>query len=189
MKPIYIIGNNMINFSKKNGFTLIELMVAMSLFVLVVGLGFSIYAQLTKVQQTNLRATRVYADSRFWLDRLVDDIQASGIYYDATYPDPTVIPSPELHLRNRAGQLVRYFLADTNADGLVDALSKRVALGPILTLSSPEIRMRRLDFYIDPEAESETSSPKVTIIWQASDLREVKPVIINLQTTISLRNY
>lgn len=162
---------------------------ALSIFSLVLGIGFAMYFSVDRIQKKNLRSNIVYGEARYWMDRLIDEVQSASIYYDPSLPYPATQPVYELHITNKLGQRVRYFLDDTDFDGLYDTLKRQVWINPEETLSSPEIKMTRLAFYIDPFTASSTDSPKVTITLQATDLQKIKPIIVNLQTTAGLRSY
>lgn len=177
---------------KNNGFTLIELLVASSLFVLVVGFGMSLWGSITRIQQANLNSQKVFSDSRFWFERISAEIQGGQIFYDDTpssvfypYPKPTN-PQTELHISTQDGTRVRYYL-DAPSGGLY---KEAVGSGnPPERLSSAEIQVTRFAVYIAPTVYTALQAPHITILWQARDLKASNPQTINLQTTVSLRNY
>ncbi len=181
------------NFTIKQypGFTLIELLVASSLFVLVVGIGMSMWGSITRIQQANLNSQRVFSESRFWLDRIFSDVQSGQIFYDddpysSFYPYPKPInPQTELHIAVKDGKRIRYYI-----DSVSGALYKEiVGIEAPVMLSSPEIKITRFAVYITPVTESATKVPLVTILWSAQDLKISDPQTINIQMSVSLRNY
>jgi len=173
------------------GFTLIELLVASSLFVLVVGIGMSLWGSITRIQQANLNSQKIFSESRFWLDRISAEIQGGQIFYDDNpaslfypYPKPAN-PQTELHIATKDGERIRYYV-----DALSGALYKEViGMSAPEMLSSPEIKITRFAVYITPITESAVKVPLVTILWSAQDLKISDPQMINIQTSVSLRNY
>lgn len=182
----------MTNIKHQTGFTLIEVLVASSLFVLVVGMGMSLWVSITRIQQANLNSQKIFSESRFWFDRLAAEIQGGEIFYDDDplslfYPYPkSPNPQTELHITEKDGTRVRYY-ADLGAGILYKETIGSV--NPPDVLTSPEIKVTRFAVYITPLAENSVDIPRVTIFWQAQDLKSSDPQIINLQTTVALRNY
>ncbi len=174
---------------KNQGLTLIELLVAASLFVLVLGFGMSLWISITRIQRGNIAKQNIYSESRFLINQLKSDIQAGQIAYDDTapYPNPAFPVQTELRIIEKNGQIVRYFLG---ANASVQALKKEVIGSGISdVLSSPGITITRFDVYITPLVKTAGVAPMATIMWQAQDLKQDRPESINLQTTVSLRNY
>ncbi len=177
---------------KNRGFTLIELLVASSLFVLVVGFGMSLWISITRIQRGNIAKQNIYSESRFLINQLKSDIQAGQIAYDTVappYPNPAIPVQTELRILKKNGQIVRYFVGPS---GVVQAFQRQVidaAPPPPDVLSSPSITITRFDVYITPLVKTAGVAPMATIMWQAQDLKQDRPESINLQTTVSLRNY
>lgn len=175
----------------QRGFTLMELMVAVSIFVIVTAMGFSMYMAVNRVQRNNLSSNVIYAESRYWLDLITEEIQSNSVFYDNTlpYPNPTMVPEDELQITNAQGERVRYYLEDSNLDGYTDTLMRQVGSSLGEQLTSPEIKVTRFDVYIDPVVKSDTDVAKVTIVWQAASTRAGTTVVVNLQTTAAVRRY
>ena len=175
---------------KNRGFTLIELLVASSLFVLVVGFGMSLWLSITRIQRGNIAKQNIYSESRFLINQLKSDIQAGQIAYDtvAPYPNSAIPVQTELRVLTKNGQITRYFIA---ANSGVQALEKEVVGSglPPDVLSSSSITITRFDIYITPLVKTDGVAPLVTIVWRAQDLKTDRPESINIQTTVSLRNY
>lgn len=173
----------------KQAFTLIELMVATTVFVMVIGFGLSMYLSINTIQRKTIKANEIYSEARYWLDRLVEEIQTYDVYYDSSLPYPAAAPEDELHLTDEYGERVRYFLADRDGDTRPDTLKRQIGDGAEDVLSSPAVSFNNLAVYIDPLVESEVDSPKVTILLEVSGKGITDDVVMNLQTTTSVRNY
>lgn len=183
--------NNNLGFTRQKerllgGFTLTELLVAASLFIIVLTFGTNIYLSITNTQKSNYSMQKILNDSRFLLDMIAQDIQNNYIDYqpEPAYP-AAVIPEDELRLKMSDGSLVIY---SKELDAGINRLKRSVNGNPT-TLSSAYINITQLDFYIYPLMQNETEVPFVVIVWQAEEVGPTDPVEINLQTAISLRNY
>jgi len=165
------------------GFTLTELLVAASLFVIVLTFGTNIYLSITNVQKSNYSMQKILNDSRFLLDMIANDIQSNYIDYQTIAPIyPTASPEYKLHLKMSNGSYVTY----STESG---ALKRKENENPEVKISSDYINITKLDFYIYPLQQNETEVPFVVIVWQAKEVGPADPAEINLQTAISLRNY
>lgn len=164
------------------GFTLTELLVAASLFVIVLTFGTNIYLSITNVQKSNYSMQKILNDSRFLLDMMANDIQSNYINYQTEgIGYPAASPEDELRLKMSDGSSVAYTLTEGKLD-------KKI--GPNGTLiSSDYINITKLDFYIYPLQQNETEVPFAVIVWQAEEVGPSDPAVINLQTAVSLRNY
>ena len=168
----------------KHGFTLVEILISASIFVLVVTMGFAMYTSITRLEQTTLRSQKIYTESRVWMDFLASEVQARELYYDTGLPYPSATPEDELYLVDADGNITRYFL-----DVPAFALKRQVGAGAIETLSSPQILVTQLDFYITPMTKTAIAIPTVTIVWKAEEPSANNPVVLPLQTTVASRNY
>ena len=179
-----MIGNN----QKNNiGFTLMEIMVSAGLFIIITMAGTGIYISISKVQKANMAGQKVYTESRFLIDMIANDIQSHAInYQQGIYPGA----QPETVLDIIGGDTwVKYWRAIENGQGV---LKQDTSGGVEITLSSSRINITNLQFYIYPEdPEATIAVPLVTIVWRAQEagVNISDPIIVNLQTTVSLRNY
>lgn len=79
-------------FMRKKGFTLIEMMVAMGIFVMFIGILISSY---TDIVRSNIEANdyrMLYSESRRVFDKLSEEIRKGSIYYNT---DPDFPTNPE----------------------------------------------------------------------------------------------
>ena len=164
------------------GFTLTELLVAASLFVIVLTFGTNIYLSITNVQKSNYSMQKILNDSRFLLDMIANDMQSNYIDYQ-TDVYPITSPEDELRLKMSDGSHVIY-----SREPVSGSLKRTVGVNET-TISSAYIDITKLDFYIYPLNQNETEVPFVVIVWQAKEVGPADPAEINLQTAISLRNY
>jgi Tfp pilus assembly protein PilV len=182
----------MIGVKKNNiGFTLMEIMISAGLFVIITVAGTAIYISVSSVQKANVAGQKIYTESRFLINMIANDIQSHAINYQDSAPVyPVRDGKPETVLDIASGDTwIKYWQTTENGQGVLKQDSKQ---GSEITLSSSSINITDLQFYIYPEDPTIiTAVPLVTIVWRAQEAGEdiSDPMIVNLQTTVSLRNY
>jgi Tfp pilus assembly protein PilV len=178
----------MIGVKKNNiGFTLMEIMISAGLFVIITVAGTAIYISVSSVQKANVAGQKIYTESRFLINMIANDIQSHAInYQQGIYP--AMYPENVLDIAS-ADTRVKYWRTQEAGRGVLKQDSSN---GAEITLSSSSINITDLQFYIYPEDPTIiTAVPLVTIVWRAQEAGEdiSDPMIVNLQTTVSLRNY
>ena len=91
--------------SCKKGFTLPELLVAMSIFIVVTGISVTVFAQIVKSQNNILRQQKVQDESRFVMEKIMKELMNGTIdyaqyhndYYSTTYTEYTALPTDDSH--------------------------------------------------------------------------------------------
>lgn len=67
---------------RKLGFTLIEMLIAISIFTIFIGIAFSSYLHITKVQTDANETRSIYSETRYLADLITEDIRLMAIDYD-----------------------------------------------------------------------------------------------------------
>jgi len=146
-----MIGNN-----KKSGFTLLEILVVMGIFLVMTVVVTDIFMMILKSQsQTSIRE-RTLADLRFITETIARQIRTSEIDYQTNLPfnqryigdtdDGIVEWENEIHLIDAASHKISYYL-DFTGGGIL----KTKVDGQENQLSDPaNYTVTRLLFYIDP---------------------------------------
>lgn len=75
----------MVNLLRKNGFTLIEVLVAVSLFAIVGMLTLTVFINITRIQGRLNLENAIYEDARFMLERISREIRNNAIDYEEYY--------------------------------------------------------------------------------------------------------
>lgn len=197
-----------------SGFTLVEVLVAVSIFALVAILLSVIYVAFTKMQTRTQISQQVLNDSQFTLEAITREIRNSEIYEYDPYNSSTCVDVLGadyvncLLLLKEDGQMVAfttttdeallYITPDCNSDySICDwALDDYGSYTELLSTDVNNIRVKDLFFYINPNENPFSSAsvnkhPVVTIrletIYDA--LRSNEQVDHLLQTTIASRVY
>lgn len=163
---------------RRGGFTIIELMVAMGLFITVISVIISLFLQ-------SSRAERVVAKRAAAIDNvaLVVEQIAREVRTGFGFPiiaDPGGRKLSELRFTNYRGQKVVYRARS-------GAIEKSIDDGIIFSvLTSGNVKINRLDFLVMAKSVdgAKNLTPRITIIAKAEGPFESP---FNLQTTISSR--
>jgi prepilin-type N-terminal cleavage/methylation domain-containing protein len=172
-----------------SGFTLLEVIVAATLFLVILVFGTSIFVSISNTQRASAEAQKVFGESRFLVDMLADQIRSASLDYQSGYP--AAQPETRLHLIRTDGTSVRYYLESIlDSDGITRGhLKQQVGTGSAVVLSSLAIDIAKLDFYVHPFVQDGTTIPSVTIVFEAKETGPQDPTTLNLQTTVNVGNY
>lgn len=201
--------------SPNGGFTLIEMMVAMSIFVIFMGVVIQSYLSIINSQREANEYRAVYSEARYIFDKFSDEIRNGVISYDQMgvkdgnflqYPvQKLVLFSPD---QTRAvifqymNEKIGFIEFERMNEGIdtIEEFGGQFEEKDKFILNSDRVKVRELNIYIFPQddpyrAENVVKNnlqyqPKVTLF--ATFSKEVRPgkfLDVNLQTTISSRNY
>ncbi|MFA4936782.1 MAG: prepilin-type N-terminal cleavage/methylation domain-containing protein [Patescibacteria group bacterium] len=189
---------------RRQGFTLMEIVVVMFIFTLASILIAEIFVNVQKAQQ-KIRDTQVaYTDARYLMEVLAREIRSDLIDYSAyggSIPTDPTDEVTELNLVTSQGaKLVFVYNNPCPDDPAIGCITINRDSGGDNVISSPKLSINKLVFYItpltDPFPENVTAStqdiqPQVTIVLMASStnikIEDQKPIY--LQTTITSRAY
>lgn len=100
------------------GFTLLEVLVATSLFASVGLMGTGVYLNLTRGQQQVMSRNLLYDDAQFILDKLSRDIATNGLDYEEYYNQIVLGGKPGMNFGHYASQF--YYNTDKASSGCPD---------------------------------------------------------------------
>lgn len=190
----------------QKGFTLIELIVAVAIFSIVMTLALGALLSMSESDRRAQALKSVINNLNFSLDSMSRTIRTGTTYncdvaglnlsVPLTTPDDCTSPAASsFAFRSAGGQNVAYQLETSNASlcgqatGAVGCITRSVAGGAYAPLTSPEVRVTRLDFYVIG-AESANIQPKVTIIMSGTvSVSGVASSDFTLQTSVTQRLY
>lgn len=180
------------------GFTLIEMLVAMSIFVAFVGILLNSYTSIVRAQRdaNDYRAT--YVEARQVFDILVQEMRDGMVDYQK-YPAGVWGKQQNLYLINKDNTARTHI----TYDGTTVHLDKEFFLSAETKSSdlNSEVEITNFGLYVSPAIDPYDGAnyandrnqfhPKVTIFARfEKNLGATKdPIIIDLQTTISSRVY
>lgn len=199
---------------KKNktgaGFTLVEVVVALSIFAIATVYSISIFVQSNIVQKRTANIQRVMADARYALEVMAREVRMGNIDY--AYANYTrelggslTFPQAELAIRDVLNQPIRFrrFQIEAGRYSLQVCSGQDVCgEGDWLDITPQNLSVVNLAFYIAPEKDPFTwdaaladypadQQPRVTIILETKSLYKDLPTerISHLQTTVTSRKY
>lgn len=172
--------------NKEKGFTLAEMLVAVSVFILIMAATVAIFVSVVRAQRKAQALRAVLDDSRYSLELMARQIRMAKIDYDA-YGGSVTEPQETLYLIDSQG-----------TSHIFSFRSNRLEFdGGVVT--SDNVFLDDLKFYINPEASpytsgSEDEHSRVTIVFSATGKygQSDKPQEeshIDIQTTVSNRVY
>ncbi|MBI4215620.1 MAG: type II secretion system protein [Parcubacteria group bacterium] len=191
-----------------SGFTLIETVVALSVFITVFSTVLNLFLLSSRAQKKAALLDKVYADVRLILGSIAEKMRVASIDYGyLPYGDTIAVPQGVLALRGLDGESIIFAVKDESAPGVCpDAISS-----PCLALSldggtswtsltSREIKVEDVRFYIRPSKDPykfegvaylSNIQPSVTVSLSLRSA-SLEPNIQNLvmaQTTVVSREY
>lgn len=166
--------SNQWNVSREDGFTLVELMIAMTVFLVVVTITSSLFLLALRGQVRIVENQNILDNLRFGTEKIARAARISEILNaDGPATSTLQLDHPDLGP-------VTYTLASNRIQETVG--------GDTIFLTAESIIISRLSFIVSRPANTQ---PRVTIIIQAdsADVRPEARTPIDLQTTVSSRNF
>jgi len=169
--------------NNQRGFTLMELIVAMAVFLIVVGLSSGIFIQTLKSQRTIANISEAMNNSTLALEQIAREIRTGFDFRGDGDVD-------QLEFRNGLGKYVTYALDEQGEEGGVIGRCTSFQSGvcnlgnpdsDFSPITSPDVVVRDLRFIVRNEAGY---PPLVTI---AADIEIDSGTILTMQTSISSR--
>ena len=197
-------------FLKNSGFTLIEVLVAVSLFMVCVTVICQVFVIISQSQRVIKAQQRLQSDTRIILSHILEQVRLGSIDYQAdVYSEQLTNPSPVLVIRDINDQVVIY---RQSSDIYTDTVCPDARSTPCLEVSvdnglswdsitSHGVKLNDLRFYIMPDQDpfriaqgddyQSNQQPNVTIAGQlmASNLTNLKKNTLDFQTSVSTRLY
>lgn len=191
-----------------NGFTLLEMVVAVSIFSIAVLVLMQIFLATAKSQQKSSAILRVQAEARYAMEVISRQIRSGYLDYDY-YAGPLVLVDSDsngisdavanLALRDLNNDQIIFSRSNENCPVDVDNCIKMNFAGVIQNLSGKGLEIENLEFYISPITDpfipdfdpATGSQPKVTIAMAIKSIgsRPEQIATVFLQTTVSSRYY
>ena len=177
-----------------NGFTLIEIVVAMMIFVLLIGSLFSIFVQALQGQKKTLATQEVLDQTSYVMDYMGRAIRmakkdtsgsciGANLNYIATNSrilDGQTFQGPGIKFLNYEGVCQEFF----RDDGDFKIKESKNAASPV-DLTSANMNINNLNIIISGETQNDAVQPEVTLFLGIEGKDQSK---IKIQTTISQRN-
>ena len=166
---------------KQSGFTIIELVIVISLAAGVFGVASGVFVQAIKMQRRAFFIQRVQETLGFALESMAREIRVSTLTTANT--NCPASPSQTLSISHPLNGNINYFLSGTD-------LHRRLSGAGIDTiLNSAGTKIDRLGFCVSGNTVGDQTQPRVTILLTISNgsANPDNNISINIQTTVSQR--
>lgn len=191
------------------GFSLMELLVVMSIFSTVVLIASDVFLISTRTQRKIYAFERAQGDARYTMEAITREVRSGEIDYAyyATRNPALGSPDSELALLQSDLTPIRFKLSDTSTqnlcpDGIGPCLLVTVGSGTAQAVTPKNVIVRTAKFYIQPLADptildaatglySSNIQPRVTIVLtlQSKAVDTAEQSTVYLQTTATSRAY
>ena len=128
------------------GFTLVELLVSMSIFVTIGVLTLGIFTQSLRSQRKSLVKAQIQRESQLIMETMTKKIRTSIVDYDE-YVGPINNPASTLYLRDANNDSVAFRKSQNNA------LEVSFNGGSFKQFTAQSVLITNLDFFIEPVAD------------------------------------
>lgn len=186
----------------KRGFTLIELMIAMSIFIVFTGILINSYTAIVRSQHEANEYRILYTEARKVFDVISEDLRNSVVDYcmlPLTTGEDMYLVSKDAMTKSH----IQYLPSDLKVRIAQEKLQKpgeSVSFSNYLDLNSQEIEVKDFNIYVTPgldpydqdnfEFEHTRFHPKVTVYALfEKQAKAGEPLSLDFQTTISSRVY
>ncbi|MFA5947954.1 MAG: type II secretion system protein [Candidatus Gracilibacteria bacterium] len=184
--------------NKESGFTLIELIIAMSIFVMFIGILMSSYTNIITSQRDANMYRHIYSDARSIFEKITDDARNCAIdYADEDFKNDfegkrlaLICPSGDKISISSVGENLEYKVNDKEAFALNSdkiTISKFKVYAPKVDVFAPNSDQSAI---VDPTVSPYQNHPKVTVFVEFKyKISNTKKYTLPLQTSISTRSY
>jgi len=165
------------------GFTVVELLVAMSIFAIFLGIAFGVFVQAVKGQRELTRFMAVQNNAGLVLEQMMREMRTGYWFCEEARPDP-----------NDPGKLI--FPCESDADSITFVnhegrdVSYTLNAGAVkssgVSLTSGEVRVDRLRFIVTQQGDP-CVPPRITILMRVGLVGAGDVAPVNLETTVSSR--
>lgn len=175
--------------NKKNGFTLLEMIISMGVFAVAVLIAVSSLLALTNAQRKALVFQSTQDNLRFAMEAMTRDIRTGNFYYCGANLDdipPTASfkdcssGGPSLNFTNVSGQRITY-------QNLDNRIQKSQDGGNFQSLTSSDVGIEYLTFYVIGSPDDDEFHPRITIVARGVSGSGSSISELSLQTTVSQR--
>jgi len=197
-----MIGNKKdknIKTSNKQGFTLMEVLVSVTLFSIIILSATNIFKLAIDAQRNAIATQNVQESLKYFLEVTAKEIRmaqkSEGVcpqvpFDEIYYVEHITATEDILSFKNFYGECVDYFLAHDGDSQRFVIRRKTGSLAQSDFISPAKININDLHFYLDVGAISSPKQPRVTLNLNANSLDSGKlKSNMTLQTSITSRYY
>jgi len=156
--------------NKRKGFTMVELLVSMSLFVIVISITSGVFIRSLRTQRISVALIAANSNVSLAIEQMAREMRTGQNF--------SVSGGSEISFTNASGEAVVYRLANS-------AIERRIGTGDYKKITASNVVIENLNFTLLSDS---SYSPRITITIGVSPANvSVSGIVINLQTTVSSR--
>lgn len=162
--------------NSKNGFTIVELIVSMSLFVILFSITTGVFVQSLRTQRATVALIAANSNASLAIEQMAREMRTGKNFSQTS--------QQEIDFTNAKGEAVIYKL-----DSSFPVIEKSADGGiTFKKITADNVLVKNLNFLLFTGSPADPYPPRITIIIQAgTNALQVSGVSINLQTTVSAR--
>ena len=175
-----------------HGFTLLEMVIALGIFIVLFSLTLGIYSYALKAEQRTIQASKLQKEAQLIMEILAKQIRRSKVDY--VYYGGSIAPAGVSNLAlldNKGNQTVFRFNSGNNS---LDVCTQDCEVAGIFTaIPSQDVSVDSLTFFISPATNPFTLSappsefPRVTVVMSLRNIRGAFLQDLLIQQTIPQR--
>lgn len=162
----------------KQGFTLVEMLVAIAIFATIMTLAASVFIRALTLQRYAFNLQTAQENANFELEFMAKEIRTSTV---ASLPNSAclVATDPTLTIVNQAGETIVYGSSGNNLTRTVNGTST--------IMNSNTVQFTKVGFCVRGAATGDLRQPQITIVAQVKTPNLQQQAVVDVQTTLSLR--
>lgn len=165
--------------TNRDGFTVVELIVGMSVFAILITVAVGAFIQAIRTQRLLTNLMEVNNNAGLVLEQLAREVRTGYLFCgDGTVACDNV-SSPSLNFKNFEGTSVSY--------GLANGAITRTVGGARVALTASDVNIRNLNFIIDQKNANLCNPWRVTILMEVASRNPAVNQFVPLQSTVSSR--
>lgn len=159
------------------GFTLMELLVASSLFIIIASIASGAFVQALKTQRNVAAFTAAENNVTQAIEQMAREIRTGSDFSESTVS--------QLNFTNYKNERVSYRLAPDGTIGRCAGLFCLESTSSFTPITSDKVEIKNLKFFYQGIGEPDNLPPRITI---SISVEGVKDALVNLQTSVSPYN-
>lgn len=174
---------------KRRGFTIVELLVSMTLFVTIVSIVSGVFIKSLRTQRMTVALIAANSNAELAIEQMAREIQ-TGIFFNTLAGE-----SNSIVFENAEGQTVLYCFINSNGSGWIGKLETGSTNCDEMTsgdaITAEDVKVNDLKFIVNKGTPVSPYPARVTMILKISAPGAFGPdyPVINIQTTVSSRNF
>ncbi|MAG28568.1 hypothetical protein CL632_00260 [bacterium] len=184
------------NNTNQSGFTLVEMLVAMAIFVTAITAVSTIFAFSNKSQRVTQAISNTQADARFAIEVMAQQIRRGSIDYASSQYGGTISSNPQdvLVLRDSSNNQVWFRRNIVSSRGIVE-MSEDGSVW--VDLTPPDVSIDLLKFYMSPATDPFAANPStnqqpvvtITMVTSSTETAGENLLPTYVQTSVASRQY